>query len=182
MKKHPEVIAKGRTIDMSDISNDRLLMWYDRHYIIMKSIFCFIVPTIIPRYLFNEDWYTCVTTQCIARYILLLNITWSVNSVAHFFGNKPYDKEGNSKENLAVSVMTIGEGWHNYHHAFPWDYKASEYGRINLTTNWLNFFGKIGWAYDFRSASEDLVRKVVEKSGDGTHQSYGCLMEDEKDL
>ncbi|GJQ88586.1 hypothetical protein Trydic_g15712, partial [Trypoxylus dichotomus] len=98
---------------MSDISNDRLLMWYDRHYIIMKTIFCFIVPTVILHYLFNEDWYTCVSTQCIARYVLMLNFTWSVNSVAHFFGNKPYDKEGNSTESLAVSILTIGEGWHN---------------------------------------------------------------------
>lgn len=40
------------------------------------------------------------------------------------------------RENVTVAVMTLGEGWHNYHHAFPWDYRSSELGyfRFNFTT------------------------------------------------
>lgn len=74
-------------------------------------------------------------------------------------------------ENIAVSIVAMGEGWHNYHHVFPWDYKAAELGdyRFNLTTLWLDFFAKIGWAYDRKVPSKELVRKVMEKYGDSSH-------------
>lgn len=68
--------------------------------------------------------------------------------------------------------MALGEGWHNYHHTFPWDYKASELGKTNLTTFWINKFAKLGWAYDLKSPSQNLVMKTIKKSGDGTY-SWG---------
>ncbi|KAK9754247.1 hypothetical protein QE152_g1407, partial [Popillia japonica] len=161
--------VRDNTVNMSDISSDPILVWYDKHYILMKTIFCFIIPTIIPYYLFNEDLFSCIISQCLLRYIILLNITWSVNSFAHMYGNKPYNKHQNSKENIIVSIATIGEGWHNYHHAFPWDYRASEHGKLNFTTAWLDLCGRLGWAYDFRAATESMIRKVVEQTGDGRY-------------
>lgn len=78
-------------------------------------------------------------------------------------------------ENLSVSLLTLGEGWHNYHHAFPWDYRAGEFGRFvtNPTTSFINFFAKLGWAYDLNTASMDMVKKRVEKTGDGSHAVWG---------
>lgn len=69
----------------------------------------------------------------------------------------------------------MGEGWHNYHHVFPWDYKAAELGKysVNLTTMYLDLFAKMGWAWDMKEPSKELVRKTVEKYGDGTHETYG---------
>lgn len=68
----------------------------------------------------------------------------------------------------------MGEGWHNYHHVFPWDYKAAEIPwKINFTTFAIDMFAKIGWAYDLKQPSEELVRKTTEKHGDGTHPKYG---------
>lgn len=44
-----------------------------------------------------------------------------------------------------VSLLTQGEGWHNYHHVFPWDYRAAEHPyKINNSTLVIDFFGKIG--------------------------------------
>lgn len=53
-------------------------------------------------------------------------------------------------ENIAVAIAALGEGWHNYHHVFPWDYKTSELGSysFNITTAFIDFFAKLGWAYD----------------------------------
>lgn len=53
-----------------------------------------------------------------------------------------------SVENGIVSLAALGEGWHNYHHVFPWDYRASELGRLNISTIFIDTFAKIGWAYD----------------------------------
>lgn len=65
--------------------------------------------------------------------------------------------------------MTLGEGWHNYHHVFPWDYKTAELGnyRYNISTAFIDFFAKLGWAYDLKSVSDDLVRKRMTRTGDG---------------
>lgn len=45
-----------------------------------------------------------------------------------------------------LGVLTGGEGWHNYHHVFPWDYKTAELGnyRFNISTAFIDFFAKIG--------------------------------------
>lgn len=51
-------------------------------------------------------------------------------------------------ENWAVSIAALGEGWHNYHHVFPWDYKTGEFGEyyLNITTAFIDLMAKIGWA------------------------------------
>ena len=55
----------------------------------------------------------------VLRYCFCLNFTFLVNSAAHLWGTRPYDKKANPAENFIVSLLTTGEGWHNYHHAFP---------------------------------------------------------------
>ena len=74
-------------------------------------------------------------------------------------------------ENKIVAFLALGEGWHNYHHVFPWDYKAAELGnyRLNYTTALIDMFAKIGWAYDLKQPSNELVRTVILKRGDGSH-------------
>jgi stearoyl-CoA desaturase (delta-9 desaturase) len=82
-------------------------------------------------------------------------------------------------ENRVVSVIGLGEGWHNYHHTFPWDYKTAELGdyAMNLTTAFIDFFALIGWAYDRKQPSARLVQSVVQRRGDGTHAQWGRVEE-----
>lgn len=77
-------------------------------------------------------------------------------------------------ENLTVALLAFGEGYHNYHHTFPWDYRASEIGkRLNVTTFLLNIFQKIGWAYDMKTTPLELVQRMVLNNGDGSHYKWG---------
>ncbi|XP_076284622.1 acyl-CoA Delta-9 desaturase-like [Lasioglossum baleicum] len=73
-------------------------------------------------------------------------------------------------ENIGVAVCALGEGRHNYHHVFPWDYKAAELGhyRTNFTTAFIDFFGKIGWAYDMKVVPSAVVQKRASRIGDGS--------------
>ncbi|KAF7282879.1 hypothetical protein GWI33_001857 [Rhynchophorus ferrugineus] len=91
------------------------------------------------------------------------------------WGKKPYDKSIFPAENKIISIITLGEGWHNYHHAFPWDYKTSELGKYstNLSTLVIDAFAKIGWAYDLKTVSAEIVQKRVQKTGDGSHNVWG---------
>lgn len=74
--------------------------------------------------------------------------------------------------------MSGGEGWHNYHHVFPWDYKAAElcsYFMYNPTTKFIDLFAMIGWAYDLKQPSEELVKTVMMKNGDGSHPLWNAV-------
>ena len=58
---------------------------------------------------------------------------------------------------------------------FPWDYKTAELGnyRMNFTTAFIDFFAKIGWAYDLKTVSDEIIQKRVERTGDGSHTLWG---------
>ncbi|KYQ54756.1 Acyl-CoA Delta(11) desaturase [Trachymyrmex zeteki] len=171
MKKHPDVIRRGRQVDMSDVLADPIVAFNIKYFPILKFMFAFLLPVMLPVYAWNETWYRAFVSQNIIRYILLLNAIWSVNSAAHIWGSKPYDAHINPTENRWVNLFTGGEGRHNYHHVFPWDYKAAElYG--SPTTIFINFFAKIGWAYDLKEPSKELVKTIVMKKGDGSHSLW----------
>lgn len=55
-------------------------------------LLCFILPTVIPVVCWNETWMNAYFIPTVLRYIFTLNMTWLVNSAAHLFGNKPYDR------------------------------------------------------------------------------------------
>lgn len=62
-----------------------------RHYLKLMPICTFVLPTIIPYLFWGENlWISFLTA--IFRYVLALNFTWLVNSAAHIWGMKPYDK------------------------------------------------------------------------------------------
>ncbi|GLV31137.1 uncharacterized protein CBL_12211 [Carabus blaptoides fortunei] len=148
---------KGKQLDMSDVLADPVVQFSQRHFVPLKLLCCFIIPTLVPVLWWGENWYNSFLSQGVIRYIFSLNATWSVNSAAHIWGYKPYDIRIKPTENIVVSLVALGEGWHNYHHVFPWDYKAAELGtKINLTTYLLDLFAKIGWAWDMKQPSKEL--------------------------
>lgn len=74
---------------------------------------------------------------------------------------------------MFVSVATCGDGWHNYHHTFPWDYKNAELldYKLNLSTLFIDIFSLIGWSYDLKTVPADLVSKRAQRTGDGTRSN-----------
>lgn len=86
---------------------------------------------------------------------------------------------------MAVAFVTFGEGFHNYHHAFPWDYKAAELGNysLNLSTGFIDLFAKIGWAYDMKAASKEIILRRIKRTGDGSHHNENEIWGwDDKDM
>lgn len=64
-------------------------------------------------------------------------------------------------ESWFVSFISSGEGWHNYHHTFPWDYKAAELSmHFNFTASIIRFCERIGLAYDLKTASPEMVIEI----------------------
>ncbi|KAH8409852.1 hypothetical protein KR222_009901 [Zaprionus bogoriensis] len=170
-KKHPDVGFKGKQIDMGDIEQDPVVMFQKKYYFVVMPICCFVVPMMLPYYFMGTSLKVCFFTCSMLRYCLSLHGTWLVNSAAHFYGMKPYDMSISPTNSKIVSTITFGEGWHNYHHVFPWDYKAAELGTYNAnwTTGFIDLMAKIGQAYDLKFVSQEMVYKRVLRTGDGSH-------------
>jgi stearoyl-CoA desaturase (delta-9 desaturase) len=62
---------------------------------------------------------TALVWGSLVRIFLLHHVTWSINSICHFFGKRPYETDDYSTNNWLMSLVSFGEGWHNNHHAFP---------------------------------------------------------------
>lgn len=69
------------------------------------------------------------------------------------------------KENLIVSILTNGEGYHNFHHTFPWDYRACEKGKFSISTYLIDLFAKYGLAYDLKETDPVYMKEIVRKFG-----------------
>ncbi|XP_025192204.1 acyl-CoA Delta(11) desaturase-like isoform X2 [Melanaphis sacchari] len=166
-RKHPDVIEKGRTIDVSDLLADPFVAFQKKYFWFLITWACFIIPTLIPVYFWGETWRNSWYVAVLLRYVLTLNGIWLINSAAHAWGGKPYDRSIKPTQNLGVAIMSVGEGWHNYHHVFPQDYKAAELGnyKFNFTTAFIDLFAKIRWAYDLKTVSTELVHQRVLRTG-----------------
>ncbi|GIX90500.1 acyl-CoA Delta(11) desaturase [Caerostris darwini] len=168
-KKHPDVSKKGKNVYLEDLWSDPIVRFHRRFYIPMVLFFCFYLPTMIPVWCFNESVWNSFFIAGLTRYCFSLNMTWLVNSAAHKYGDQPYDKYIEARENAVVAFFGHGEGWHNYHHVFPWDYSTSELGyTLNLTKIFIDFMALIGQAYDLKTAHPEMIKSRKIKTGDGT--------------
>nr|ACT76157.1 desaturase [Drosophila takahashii] len=174
-RKHPEVVEKGKQIDLSDLEQDALVMFQKKYYLLLMPLICFVLPTVVPMYLWGESLKVSFLVMALLRWCVSLNLIWLLNSSAHKFGMKPYDKNICAVDQDFLIFCRVGEGYHNYHHVFPWDYKSSELGKYSqdITTKFIDFFAYLGWAYDLKSVPLDLVRRRAERTGDGSHPVWG---------
>lgn len=175
VSKHPEYEKKSKIMDLSDLEAEPILCFQHKYYIPMMILISYVIPLWIPVYFWNEDLWHAYFVSVAFRQMCCLQSTFIVNSVAHKWGNKPYDANILSTENIGVTVFALGEGFHNYHHVFPWDYRASEFSNnsLNFSTLFIDFFAKIGWAYDLKTVSDKIIRNRVKRTGDGSHTLWG---------
>lgn len=171
VRKHPDVIEKGKKLDLGDLKADPVVMFQKKYYKPSVVLLCFALPTFVPWYFWNETLWNSYFLAAILRYTLVLNATWLVNSAAHI-GNRPYDRTINPRENRFVAFGAIGEGFHNYHHTFPYDYSTSEYGwRGNITTCFIDAVCWLGLASNCKTAPQEVVMARRRRTGDGSIRS-----------
>jgi len=180
-RKHPQVIEKGKGLDVSDLEADPVVMWQKKNYLWMIAVWCFLIPTVVPWYFWNESLVTGLMVAFL-RYSIVLHITWFVNSLAHWVGSKPFDKSIFPVQNALVAFLAMGEGWHNYHHVFPWDYRTSELGgwlttmlNCNFTTTIIDLFALTGQVYDRKTITPEMWKRRMGRTGDGTYKEQTLI-------
>jgi len=93
------------------LAKDPVVVFVDRTWFIWAAL-----SLIIP---FAIGGWSGLLWGGLVRIFLTHHITWSVNSICHTFGQRPYATRDESRNNWIVGLLAFGEGWHNNHHAFP---------------------------------------------------------------
>lgn len=159
LHKHVEVKEAGKELEkdgmLSDLLQDPIVKINHAMDPFLNQFCCFVLPGIYGLWRFEPTLSGFAFGALFfgfVRWVIESNATWCVNSVAHTFGNRPY-RNIPPAESVFVSIATAGEGWHNYHHTYPFDYATSEYGffkQYNLSKVFIDFMHMIGQAHDLK--------------------------------
>jgi stearoyl-CoA desaturase (delta-9 desaturase) len=83
------------------------------------------------------------------RIFLLHHVTWSVNSVGHMFGNRPFRTRDSSTNFAPLALLSFGDSWHNAHHAYPQLARHGvDRGQIDSSALLIRVFEQLHWASD----------------------------------
>ena len=89
----------------------------------------------------------------LVRVFLLHHVTWSINSICHIVGKKPFASRDQSRNVWPLAVLSMGESWHNLHHAEPTAARHGvDRGQIDSSARLIWTFEKLGWATDVKWA------------------------------
>ena len=157
----------AKEIDMSDLECDKIIMFHKKYFWLWTAInIC--TFTFIPCFFWNETFVNSISTFFL-DFVVVSNHTFLINSANHCWGWKPYDATIEPTLSRITAYLTLGEGYHNFHHTFPSDYSASElkwtenYNPSTLVIDVMEYFG---WVRNKRVANPELIQKRRLRTGD----------------
>lgn len=164
LKKRPLPVS-----DISDLEQDPFLQFQHEHYHLLSVLEGLVLPTVVAG-LFWGDWIGGFFLSGVASRVLVSHATFCVNSVAHYFGDFTYSDKKTPRDSWLVGIITFGEGYHNFHHEFPFDFRNGYHWTAFDPTKWMI------WIWSFVGLTSNLQRfpeKII---------TMGRLQMQEKDL
>jgi stearoyl-CoA desaturase (delta-9 desaturase) len=149
-----------------DLYDDRLIRTIDRLYMLWVVV-SLGIPFAI-GYAVDPTWQGGLTGMVwggLVRIFLFHHMTWSVNSVCHTFGRRPYATDDESRNNWIVALPTFGEGWHNNHHAFPGS-AIHGLGRRQLDMSWwtIRLLERTRLVWDVKVPTSERIARRAQAS------------------
>jgi stearoyl-CoA desaturase (delta-9 desaturase) len=102
----------------------------------------------------SMSWWGALTAffwAGLVRVAVLHHITWSINSICHMIGERPFAAQGKATNFWPLAILSMGESWHNLHHADPTCARHGvQRGQLDMSARLIQGFEKLGWARDVR--------------------------------
>ncbi len=138
--------------NVTDLHKSRLIMHQHRHYMIWSVVTGILIPVLIGA-LTGHMLGAFLLAVC-TRLTLVYHATFCINSVCHMFGKATYDIYSSAKDHWLAALITNGEGYHNYHHHFPGDYRNGVRWYQWDPTKWIiALLAHLGLARDLKRVS-----------------------------
>jgi stearoyl-CoA desaturase (delta-9 desaturase) len=142
-----------------DLLEDPLVVWQDRWYKSIGLGVAFGIPLIVG--LLTHNVLGCLLVGGVTRIVFSHHTTFFINSLCHMIGTQPYSQEHSARDSGVMAVLAFGEGYHNYHHSFPFDYRNGIKAWHFDPAKWMIWaLSKVGLTSDLRRAPEAAVLKA----------------------
>jgi len=156
MKQNPKRI--GRT-DISDLNEDPIVVFQHKHYLPLVIFSSIVFPAIVAG-LGWGDWKGGFIYAGLLRVFFIQQATFCVNSLAHYLGEQPFDDRNSPRDHFITAIVTLGEGYHNFHHEFPSDYRnAIQWHQYDPTKWFIWTMKQLGLAYDLKTFRANEIEK-----------------------
>ena len=172
---------KPGVADVSDLAKNPVVRFQHRWYVELLLMVSFIIPTVLPGLLWSDFrggfFYAGATRLLfvhhvsfsfpitpprsqVSIYLFPSQSTFCVNSLAHWLGDTPFDDKHTPRDHVFTALVTIGEGYHNFHHEFPMDYRnAIKWYQYDPTKWFIALMSRIGLASHLKVFPENEVTK-----------------------
>jgi len=145
--KHPDYYENA-----IDLQRNRLVMHQHQYYPLWAAVSGIILPMLI-GVCCGDPLGAFVFAVCV-RMVYVHQTTFCINSVCHTFGQATYDIYSTAKDHWLVAFITNGEGYHNFHHHFPSDYRNGVRWYQWDPSKWMiAVLARVGLAWDLKRVS-----------------------------
>ncbi|KAI9254256.1 fatty acid desaturase-domain-containing protein [Sporodiniella umbellata] len=165
--------------DVEDLKSDPLVRFQNKYYLYLAVMMAFIFPGLVAFFGWG-DFQGGLVFAGLCRMVVLHHSTFCVNSLAHYLGETPYDDHHTPRNSWIVALMTGGEGYHNFHHEFPQDYRNAILWHQYDPTKWLiKSLSYFGMTYNLKMFPKNEIEKgriqMIEKQVDAlkSHLIFG---------
>jgi len=135
-----------------DLAADRDIRVVDRLFPVWV-VTSLLLPALLGG-LITLSWWGALTAFLwagLARISFQHHVTWSVNSICHMIGERPFVSRDRSANFWPLAILSMGESWHNSHHADPTSARHGvRRGQIDISARVIWAFEKLGWAWQVR--------------------------------
>lgn len=142
-----------------DLQKDRVVMWQHNYYLPIVLIANFGITGFLGW--LNGDILGMMLIAGVARLVMVHHVTFFINSLAHMWGSRPYTDTNTARDNGILAFFTFGEGYHNFHHIFEYDYRNGIHWWQFDPTKWL--IKSLSWVKlttNLRKTPEERIEKA----------------------
>lgn len=153
---------------VGDLQKDRWIVWQDRYFVPLAIFSGFLFPMLIMA-LWSDlgFWHGLCggfVFGAVTRIVFVHHSTFFINSLCHMWGKQPYNENNSARDNFVMALLTNGEGYHNFHHRFQFDYRNGVRWYQWDPTKWLiSLMAMFGQTYGLQRVprTQILVAKMA---------------------
>lgn len=135
-----------------DFSKYRELRFIERYW--------YITPIPVLFALYSIGGWNYVLWGYLIPTVFVNHVTYSVNSIVHIFGKRPFDTKDNSRNNWFIAILTFGEGWHNNHHRYAGSANQGfSFSQIDITFYILKLLSFLGIVRNLKKVPDKILKE-----------------------
>ncbi len=143
-----------------DLQRDSIVMFQDKHYIALAVLMNAGLPLLLG--IWHGDIIGTMLLVGLLRLVVNHNVTFFINSLAHYWGTRPYTETNSARDNGFLAFLTYGEGYHNYHHIFQMDYRNGiRWWQWDPTKWMIGLCSRLGLANNLTRVSNFKIQRAL---------------------